>query len=270
MPDDAESPLGGPLELPGGEHSSKRSSHKHRSTRRVGKKLLIGICALVVLAGLGYVGKKLINSSGDQTKTTSTSKQQSGTNNTSGKPSDVPNNPATKTFKSDVLGLELTYPTSWTVSETTDNGLRVESPEFSYQTTDKGDVAGNFRVYIRKGTRPADSKYIGRGVAIQPSEKLTYIQPTSTQRKDTNLSLFGLDTTDQFAYFLVAGNFQLKKGDTLGPGYGKEPETYIVVGGYSSNALTDDLATNKVPLDSFAQKNAYKQAIEVIKSLKLQ
>ena len=69
---------------------------------------------------------------------------------------------------------------------------------------------------------------------------------------------------------MVAGNFQLNKGDTLGPDYGKEPETFIVTGGYSSSVLTDDLATNKVPLDSYRQTNAYKQAIAIIKSLKLE
>ena len=166
--------------------------------------------------------------------------------------------------------LELKYPDNWTVTETTDNGLRIESPEFSYQTIDKGDVTGYFRIYIRKSARSSDGKYIGRGVALQPSEKLVYSQPTISQRKETSLTLFGLDTTDHFAYFLLTPNFQLNTGETMGPNYGKEIEAYIIGGGYSTKTLTDDLATYKVSKDGLTQKNSYKQAIEIIGSLKFQ
>ena len=55
-----------------------------------------------------------------------------------------------------------------------------------------------------------------------------------------------IGNADNFAYFLVAGNFNLKKGDSLGPSYGKEANTFLVTGGYSARDLTDDFATNQI------------------------
>jgi len=262
-----QSPLGGSLELPGGDQP-ERPSYKSPTGHGHRKKVIIGLAVLVVLAGLGYGGWKIMQK--DTKPSAATSQQPSpASQQTEAKTSDVPETTELKTFESIDLGVELAHPNTWTANETA-GGIRITSPDFSYHTTDKGTISGNFRVYIRKGARETDSKYIGRGVAITASEKLTYDQPTSTQRKDTLVSIFGLDTPNNFGYFLVAGNFQLNKGDTLGPDYGKEPETFIVTGGYSSSVLTDDLATNKVPLDSYRQTNAYKQAIAIIKSLKLE
>ncbi len=100
-------------------------------------------------------------------------------------------------------------------------------------------------------------------------EKLIYVSPAPNQRPETNLSFFGLDSSDHFAYFMIAGNFSLVKDESLGPEYGTEPETYIITGGYSSNELAEDMATNPVPLEYFSTTTAYKQAIEIIKSLKI-
>lgn len=264
MSEDTESPLGGPLELPGGESNTGHSPHKSSLPRYFSKKIVVIIILVLVIGGLGYAGLKS-KSNNDQSGNNSSKSKNDSTKSVI---NDIPNITTTKKFESGILGLELKYPDNWTVTETTDNGLRIESPEFSYQTVDQGRVTGYFRVYIRKGARSSDGKYIGRGVAIQPSEKIVYSQPTSSQRKETNMTLFGLDTTDHFAFLLLAGNFQLNKGETLGPNYGKETEAYIVGGGYSTKTLTDDLATNKVPIDGLTQSNSYKQAIEIIKSLK--
>lgn len=181
---------------------------------------------------------------------------------------DTPAVKDTKTFKTDHPRVSFDYPSGWTVTEK-DGGVRVESSTFKYATTEAGQVEGNFRVYIRQQARGSDSKYIGRGVAIQASEKLTYSQPVVGQLPETNLIRFGSDASDHFAYFFVAGNYSLQKNDTLGPDYGKEPETYIITGGYSSGDLADDMATHKVSLDSYAGTNAFKQALDIIKSLKL-
>lgn len=271
MADDSESLLGGPLELPGEEPHISRPVNKPPQRRKISKKLLLIILVLLILAGAAFGIWKFLEKDAKQSisNQSKTKQAQPFQTQTTPRESDVPEVADTKNFQSDALGLELTYPDTWTVNEA-NGGVRVESPEFRYTTPDKGEVSGNFRIYIRKGARTADSKYIGRGVAIKPSEKLTYNQPTASQRKDTLVTQFGLDVPDNFAYFFVAGNFNLNKGDTLGPDYGKEPETFIVAGGYSAKELTDDMATNKISLDSYSQTNAYKQAIDIIKSLKLQ
>ena len=265
---DEQSPIGGPLELPPSSEPQK-APRKSRSLKpgKWLKRLLLVLLILAITIGLGFAAGKLFGKRKEkpqaQTQAPSTSTPVAP------KTSDIPSVYGTKTFTSSSLGVELTYPTGWTATEV-NGGVRIESPEFTYTNSSAMTVSGNFRVYIRKGARDVDSKYIGRGVAVKPSEKLVYASPTSVQRKETNLSFFGLDNADAFAFFLVAGNFTLNKGDTLGPNYGKEADTVLVTGGYSSKDLKDDFATNLVPLATFQDTNAYKQALDILKSLKLQ
>jgi hypothetical protein len=266
MPEQIDADLSAPIELPGEPERSMPPKYPKRRFRGAGKKLLIIILLLIVLGALGYGGWKILGNKKDAKKPAATS---SATVPAKPATSDVPDETNNKKFTSSTLGVTLNYPSTWTVSENA-SGIRIESQTFTYKTTDKGDVSGNFRLYIRKGARDTDSKYIGRGVAIAPSQKLTYTQPLPGQRTDTLISNFGLDDTTNFAYFMIAGNFQLNKGDSLGPTYGKESETFIIAGGYSSKDLTDDLATNKVTASTYSQNNSYKQAIEIIKTLQLQ
>ena len=262
MAEDSIPPLEGPLELP--EDNTPPKPPKNR------KKLLVIFLVVLVLAGVGFGVWKLILNKKPASQTASNSQNTApAANSSQSGTDDIPDAKPTEAYEKGFLGLELTYPKGWTVTDTSDNGVRIESPEFSYQTLDKGKVTGYFRIYIRKGARASDAKYIGRGVAIKPSEKLAYKDPAPDQRKDTLVSSFGLDETDNFAYFMVAGNFDLKVGDTLGPTYGKEPETFIIAGGYSSKDLTDDMATNKVGTAEYDQTNAHKQALAILETLQL-
>lgn len=267
MPEDEDAILGAPLEMPDGDepHHKPGSSRTSRPRRDLIKKLGLVILIVAMLAGAAWGAWYLTH----RKKSASQSVSQSTTSQSAPKTSDVPAISTTKVFNSDSLALQLTYPTTWTTTETSDSGLRVESPTFSYQTTNKSVVNGKFRIFIRQQARASDSTYIGRGVAVQPSVSLSYTKPAPTQRQTTYLTNFGLDTPDNFAYFMIAGNFNLKKGDSLGPNYGKEQGTFIIAGGYSSKDLKDDMATNQVPLTGFDSTNAYKQAVDIIKSLQL-
>lgn len=234
------------------------------------KRIIIVVVSLLIIGGLGF--GLAIWQENNSNKAPSSSAQPPATpgENQTNTNADVPNVAATKTFKADFPRIEFTYPENWKVTENTEQeGVRVESPNFNYTSINGNQVSGYFRIYIRQGSRQQDGRYIGRGVASVDSTKLTYAAPASEQRPETNLSYFGLDSDDNFAFFMIAGNFSLKKGDSLGPDYGKEAETYIITGGYSSNELTEDLATNPVPLDYYSTTNAYKQAMEILKSLKL-
>lgn len=268
MPEDEDAILGAPLEMPDGDepHHKPPSTRASRPRRALVKKLGLIVLILAALAGLALGAWHLTHG---KKSTPSQSVGQTTGSQTAPKTSDVPAAGTTKVFSSDNLALQLTYPTTWTTTETSDSGLRVESPTFNYQTVNKGVVNGNFRIYIRQQARASDSTYIGRGVAAQPSIALTYTKPAPTQRQTTYLTNFGLDTPDNFAYFMIAGNFNLKKGDSLGPNYGKEQGTFIIAGGYSGKDLKDDMATNQVPLAGFDSTNAYKQAVDIIKSLQL-
>lgn len=261
----ASSPIGDSLDLPedttGRSHDVPPSPHDPKPKSK--KPLVVVLILLVLIAG--GVGAWMFlkkDSSQNQEPTTQNTEQPEST------ASQVPPAEGTKTYTNDRLRLSIDYPENWTVTEQ-GNVTLIESPDFLYNTVSKGAVTGNFRIYIRQGAQTADSAYFGRGYAIVPSEKLTYSKPTPNQRTETFLSSFGLDTTDNFAYFLIAGNFELAKGDTLGPNYGKEPATYIIAGGYSSKDMKEGLETNQVPVDEYQESTAYKQAVEALKTIQI-
>lgn len=240
--------------------------------RPLGKKkiVLVIIGIAITIFGIGLITWKLLikeNPTSSTSKVTAPSSSQPTEQSTD---SDVPNYTTTKEYENGLLALKLDYPDTWKITESENkDGVRIESPDFTYATLDKGQVKGNFRIYIRKGARSTDSKYIGRGVSIADSQKLVYTKPTPGQRTETYLSHFGLDKPDNFAFFLIAGNFSLKKGDTLGPNYGKEFDTYIIAGGYSDASLKDDLATHTLPSNTYANLSAYKQAVDILKSIQV-
>lgn len=258
---------GGPVDLPGDNPRHKSPKFKtKRPFLEIIKKPFLFLVSIAVIAGVGYGGWKFYNSRKEVVSPAPASQQTPPP--LAAAETDIPKAENTEIFKSTELRLEFQYPKAWKVTEA-EGGLRVVSPEFSYPTAGNTEKTGFFRIYMRKGARESDGKYIGQGVAIKPSEKLNYSNPGLGQRDETLLSSFGLNTSDSFAFFLVAGNFQLNPGDTLGPNYGREPDTYIIAGGYSAADLTDDMATISVPLDYPAKSEAYSQALAIIKSIKL-
>lgn len=232
------------------------------------KKFFVFVGGCLVVAGIAYGALRVLSKKSKPAPVKQAVVQDS-LQALQNVPKDVPDAGSTKEYKNDALGLKLSYPDTWKVSDTADQGVRIQSPEFSFISNEEGTVAGFFRIYIRRGARESDSKYIGRGYAVAASEKLTYTNPSNDQRKETLITRFGLDEPTNFAYFFIAGNFQLSKGDTLGPNYGKEADTYIIAGGFSGSKLTDDMATYSVAADLPTTSNAYKQAVAIIASLQL-
>lgn len=266
MDNDNQSPYDQPLDLPGGDsQQASVQQFKPPKRKRNFKLPLIILVVLIVLAGLGYGSWKLLSKKKAPPATQNTA---ATTPTTPQNQEDVPAVTATKDFTAQTLAVEFNYPSSWIVTEN-NGGITAISPTFSYMTQDRDKINGYFKIYIRNTARDVDGKYIGRGVVIQPTQQLTYTQPAPGQRTSTNLSFFGYDTPDNFAFMMITGNFNLKKGDTLGVNYGKEAGTYIIVGGFSSTDQKDDLGFNKVSPDNFQSSNAYQQAVEILKSLKV-
>lgn len=253
----------GDMNLPGEPETYRQPVKKQNKAKPAKKtllKILIIIVVLGVVAGLGYGGFKLLQDS-EQTQESAPTSQQPSTET-------IGALPLSETYTSDSLRLDFKYPSGWQVNEA-DRGIRIESPDFTYSTTEGEEVTGNFRIYIRKGAREVDGEYLGRAFASQPSQKIAYVEPTSVQLEETLITPFGLDTPDNFALFIVQGTFELKKGDTLGPDYAKEPDAYLIIGGYSSADKQEDLDTNQVSLDRFDQTTEYLTAVEVVRSLQL-
>lgn len=227
------------------------------------KRFILVVIIVLAALGIGFLGYTLLFATKDKA-----SPNQSNSSSQDGDGGSDFSNSLTETFSSATLRLELRYPTDWTVEEM-DRGVRIESPAFGYETLEKGQVDGKFKVYIRKGARSVDSKYLGRGYAIAPSEKINYSEPATGQREDTYLTAFGLDTPDNFGYFLVQGSYDLKKGETLGPKFAKEIDSYLIFGGYGADDIDDDMGSNEIDAASYVQSDEYKLAVEIIKSLKL-
>jgi hypothetical protein len=260
MNEDPNTLLGGPLELPDSSNT-KFQPERHKKTHSK-KPLFIVVLVLIVMALVagGYFVYRY-------EKNKKIEKANQANSKISQVLTDVPNVPQTKDYKSSAMLIEITYPANWTVTE--NDGMHVTSPNFVYQAADGSSVKGNFQVYIRQTARPVDDKYIGNAVADQPSKTLMYSSPAPNQRTSTNLTVFGAGTDTHFTYFMITSNFQLNPGDQLGLTYGQEPGTDIIVGGYSSSNQKDDLNFTDVSLDNFDKTNAYNQAINILKSLKL-
>lgn len=251
------------------ESSTKPVKHKKPKSKRsfgsLAKKLAIVAMVSAVLAGLAFgVYKLLIDK--DENVPAQNESQSAPAPPAEEAAADA--QPLTESYSSPTLRMDFMYPSDWTVNEA-DRAITVTSPDFTYADIEGQEINGHFRLYIRKGTDSSDSKYLGRGFAIKPSEKISYSQPESGQRKDTFLTAFGLDKPDNFAYFIVQGNFDLKKGDTLGPDYAKEPDAYLIAGGYSTAEAVDGLGTNQLAINSYDQSSQYKTAVLIVESLKL-
>ncbi len=232
---------------------------------RKGLKIAIIVVVFLVLAVVGwYFFLRKSPAPAQPAANKSGSNEQPANDN-----DDVPEAQLSETYTNNPYRITLKYPKTWQVDEQDDGSVIINSPDFSYKAS-KGEAKnGNFRVYIRKGATVADSEVIAKGVAIQPSEKLTYTNPAADQRKETNLSFFGLDDANNFAFMLITSNFDLKKGDTLGPNFGKETDTFIISGGYSESSMQSGMATNQIPVNGFQDTNAYKQAVQIIQSLQI-
>lgn len=228
------------------------------------KGIIIVFVVIGVLAAAGVGGWLLFNNPEPETSPPTSPSAQSTTND-----NDVPDASNSETFTSSPYRITFQYPKTWTVNENNDNSLLIQSQDFTYKTLDGQSKNGNFRVYVNKPAATADSAIIAKGVATQASTKLMYTKPTPAQRTETNLSTFGLDSENNFAFLLITGNFALQKGDTLGLNFGKEAETILIGGGFSEPGLEPGMATNAVPLSDFQNTNAYKQAIAIIQSFEI-
>lgn len=262
-PENEQEIYGAPLDLP--EASAEVPNHNpNPPVKRKSRLILITLIIIIlclISAGIYYFLLR--------PKDSSPTAQPSTSDSTTAEPKKSSSTTTElKKHTGDFPRMELSYPATWTLVEK-DNSVTITSPEFDYKTSSKGVVKGNFSIYIRMGAREQEGKYIGRGVAIRPTEKLVYDAPSSTQRKDTNLTLFGLDTADHFSFFLISGDYVLQKGETLGPNYGREAETYIIAGGFGSSKQVDPLDYNNLKAEDATNDESYEQGIAIVKSLKV-
>lgn len=238
------------------------------SKKAIIKKLLIALGVLLLIAAAGFVIWKFVLDKKDELAPVQTDQNQVQATDSESSNEQLQPEELTEDFKSDFLRLEFKYPQAWKVTES-DNVILVKSPSFKLNDMTDNESISYFKIYIKRGANDADGKYLANAYAIEQSQKITYTEPASGQRKDTNLTDFGNATPDNFAFFVVQGNFNLAKGDTLGPKFAQEPDSFLIAGGFANDELTDGLATKTISIESFADNQAYLTAVEIVKSLKL-
>jgi hypothetical protein len=229
------------------------------------KRLLIIIASVVVvLLAAGAVYFFVFAKSTDDTKTPSTSKPSTSTE----QPAPAAADAATlKTYKSVKLNIEFSYRTDWTMRENSDKSeIILTSPQVTYQKKDGASTQGVFTLKIRNGIVPDVMKpTIANAVAVKDSEVIAYAAPADQQRKYTNLSFGGNGTNQNF--FIVTGSIAFKTGEAFGSNIDTQGSVYIFAGGYGTDP-NDALAFDAVPKASF-ETETYLQAKAIIESFKI-
>jgi hypothetical protein len=140
--------------------------------------------------------------------------------------------PTTLHYVSTALNLEFDYPIDWRVTAAADSSnINLSSGKINFTDYSGVNKSGTISVTIQaKPTDPADTTFSGQyfsGSELIPADStvLSYLHPTSVQRKSTHLSYVqdqtfadpGSDTTNPNAIdlLLVTGNVAFNKGQTI-------------------------------------------------------
>ena len=152
------------------------------------KKLLITLIVLLVLAGLGAGGYFAYKSLTKPKPAQPVANTQPQTANT---PSDTE---LSEHYKSQDLKLAFDHPKSWKVTDSTSGRLKLTSPVIKLK--EAGGQATDAKVVMTILSNPVDlTGFSAAATAVLDSEKVAYIAPTQTQRKETFLSFIGSSTT---------------------------------------------------------------------------
>jgi cytoskeletal protein RodZ len=177
------------------------------------EKIIAVITILVLLAGGGafaYV-KLLANKPQPKKATTTTQSKQQPQEQQQTQPTETTNGD-TKTYTSSNFKLGVSYPSTWTPSETTGQ-LTISSPVMDITDATGASTKGEIQLTVRHKTAKPDEYKGGSAVAVLPSEKVNYTHPTGNQRKSTYLSFLqyaGTTTKGGLDGVYITGSFGYK------------------------------------------------------------
>src|SRR5690606_29456005 len=121
-------------------------------------------------------------------------------------PTAEPEPPTIKTYTSETLMVELSYPSNWKTSEKA-NQVIFSSPEINYTTKDGKNAKGSFRLIVQKGFSQEDSTTINNSIAVKASELIKYTAPAKDQRSESYLSFLGPDK-QTFTFLMITSGKQ--------------------------------------------------------------
>ena len=227
------------------------------------KKYLIAATILIIIGtGSFALWKFVLADTSDQSASVASEEQSEEVDG------DASANGLSQEYSSDSLLIDIKHPANWKVDESSGE-IIVYSPAQEAEDVSGESLASEFRVMIKQGAGEPDSEYLGRGFAISKSEPIKYTDPASNQREESFLTNFGLDSSAYFSYFVVQGNFNLKKDETLGKDFASKADEILVSGGFYSKDSEDKTQLVSLDPDKFQSNETYKTAIEIVKTLRL-
>ncbi len=164
--------------------------------------------------------------------------------------------------------IDFKYPTGWKVNEDTGE-ITVTSPKTKIEDFGGENIETEFKILIKQGADQSDSEYLGRGFAVTKSMPVKYSDPAAGQRKKSFITDFGLDSSDNFAYFVLQGNFELEKDETLGPDFAKEADAILISGGFYGEDSEDKTKLVYLDPEVYQANETYLTAVEIVKTLRL-
>lgn len=237
------------------------ASENKRHPKRNKWILISGFLIIIIAAGIFFY-PKFQNKSKEASTGTSTSNQSQAV---------VPpqdDNALTENYTGDKIPVDFKYPQDWKVVE--DGGyIKVMSPKQTVTDVKGNSIPASFTLFIKQGADKNDSSYLGNGYATNNSESIKYTDPAPGQRPETYNTNFGLNKSDNFTFFIVQGNFNLKKDDTLGPNYASEPDSILILGGYDKGDKSGNSSLISLSLESYQTDKNYQAAVSIVKTIKL-
>jgi len=236
----------------------------NKDSKSGSKKYLVIFLILILLAAGGFAAWKFLVNDKNPPEQQPASAVAS-TENTSGE--DTLSEP-TQEYTSDRLLIDFKYPTGWKVVE--DSGeIAITSPKTEIEDFAGENVEAEFKILIKQGADQSDSEYLGRGFAIKKSTPVKYSDPAAGQRKKSFVTDFGLDSSDNFAFFVLQGNFELEKDETLGPDFAKESDAILISGGFYGKDSEDKTGLTYLDPEAYLANETYLTAVETVKTLQL-
>lgn len=176
---------------------------RHSPAWRIIGIILLILVIVAALAGVGFGVYSYLKNHKSTPKTTTNATQQ---NQQKTAPQPAPS----KTYTSSGFGLTFKYPDGWNVNEPNTGGiLTARSPATKLKTADGQTVNGQIVFTISGTTQPLNEFNAGAGLAVVTSQKITYTQPSSTQRGSTYLSFmkYASSTNKGIDGIYITGDF---------------------------------------------------------------
>ncbi|HEY8999587.1 MAG TPA: hypothetical protein VIM53_04720 [Candidatus Saccharimonadales bacterium] len=256
---------------------------KPKKPEHLWRNVLIGVAAVVVIAGLVFGGIALAKHKKTNDKTASSkSSGNSSASSSSGTSGSASTNVAagTNTYTSNEssLGLTLNYPDGWTPSPTatTASGtanITLTSPTATFTDASGASVTGKAVVTIRPASAGISELTNSTATAAQASTQIGYTNPTSGQHKYPYITFLHFTTGEKasgaFEEVMITGVTSFSSGASVTTGdlAGLDPVITVNFYGCSGNTCTTPLSVNNAEWTSNATAV---EALNILQSLQLQ